>query len=355
MSKISVNAAELNAAIRRLAPAIQMNPVLPIYDSVKANIAGGIAHLFASCGSISIATKIEVLADGDMVFSLPFMAQKFIRTLDGPITLSTKNQTLTIVHGAGRASFQFDDPSAFPIQFDPIEVEAGRFEARQMRDALKAASFAFDDEIYPLSGLAFKDGLVFSGDRNRSNVSCFPCGFSGSVVFPSTVKTIFGETLTDSVRFEQRENGVVFSDGITHVFHVASTIKNWAAAVEGLLSKIDFRNQHSVLRSDFEAALSRMAISVSGFARTVRLSFTKDALLMMAEDVDFASKAEETLASTGDAEFEYALNIDNLRTIVSTFKDAFELHFMFDDEKNPIKILGARDDAFFISQGIVKP
>ena len=73
MSKIAINASELLLALKKLAPAITVNPTLPVLENVYFSCGSKDLWLEATNLAVSIRTKIDQVETGGITrFLLPY-------------------------------------------------------------------------------------------------------------------------------------------------------------------------------------------------------------------------------------------------------------------------------------------
>ncbi len=308
--KFSVSSSELLKHIQVAAGALGSNPVLPILENFLFQVSDKKLSICATDLETSISTSLEVQADED--FSVAIPAKILLETLKAlpqqPITVSVNEENLAveITSSYGKYKVAGESGAQFPEIPQPENVDAVKIGGKYLLEAISKTVFATsNDELRPAM-----TGVYFQVDFNK--LTCVATDAHKLVKF--TTPHLVGEVATSfiapkkalnllknalpaeaTVRIAFNRANAFFSFDNVHLVCrlIDARYPDYNAVIP-----VDNPNRLTVLRTDFQNSLKRIAIFANKTTNQVILDATHNTLTISAQDLDFSNEATEQMPCT---------------------------------------------------------
>ena len=298
--KLIINSKDLLKGLNTVKKAIRNNNSLPILGCVVMEVKGEHLHLKGGDGEVYISTQIGIIEGEDGKCAVPikllFDAVKNLPSIG--IGISVEGNSFKCDYNNGSFELGIDNADEYP------SVEAPNSEVVAIDDtrAIKVASnYVADDELRPVMNgvlLDFTLGHVVSSDGHKlyKSEAVLPKG-EQMVIIPSNGLNAIKDMSSFEVSFDERN--ILFKNGDTIVI---------SRLIEGRYpnynSVIPTNNPYSyeIDRLNLIQALKRVGVMASETSSLVKLEFSQSKLKISAQDLDFSTKASETLPCNGTEE-----------------------------------------------------
>lgn len=312
--KFSVSSSELLKRLQIASGAIASNPVLPILEDFLFVIAQNKLKIAASDLETSITTEIEVMADADGTIAVP--AKILLETLKAlpqqPITfdINLENFGIKITSAYGEYKLAGEDGEDFPKIPEPEAVDSLSMPGRALEHGITKTIFAAsNDELRPaMTGVYFqidfnKLVLVATDAHKLVKYTFNEVGseVSTSFIVPKKALNLLRGALPDKedVTLSFNSANAFFSFGSTELVCrlIDARYPDYNAVIP-----VDNPNTLTMVRSDFQNSLKRIAIYANKTTNQVILNIKDGNLVISAQDLDFSNEATEQLACTYEGE-----------------------------------------------------
>ena len=307
--KFIISSTYLAKQLQLLGGVINNNNTLPILDNFLFQLEDGKLSLTASDLETTMTTVLDV--EGSEPGSIAVPARLLLDILkafpEQPLTFLTHdNGQLEITADAGKYALAYVSGEEFP---KPVELDVegsvnvtGDLLATAISKTLFAAG---NDDLRPMmSGVYFQlapDGLTFVATDAHKLVKYTRTDASADAaadfIMPkkplNLLKNLLGGS-EDEVSIEYTESNARFTYGQTTLVCrlIDAKYPNYQAVIPQ-----ENPNKLVISRSLFLQSVRRVSIFASKTTHQVRLSLAGSDFNIKAEDVDFASKAEERLTA----------------------------------------------------------
>jgi DNA polymerase III subunit beta len=306
-------------------------PALPVLENFLFEIANNTLTISSTDMETSMVTSIPVEAAADAKFAAPGkMLLNILRGLpDQPITFSLDEKSYVLKGVRDNANFEIaclnaDDYPKLPEKQVDSTI---KIPSNILLRAITKTSFATsNDELrMNLNGINLdikNDRLVFvATDSNRlvrfTRTDIKP-GFEGNVIIPKKPMNLLSKSLIEDdseVLVEFNKTTIFFTYGETLLS--CRLIAATYPAYEQVIPK-DNEKELSVNRGKFFDALSMASLFANQATQQVRLKMSGNELLIKAEDLEMANKAEEKIPCSFEGDdLEIGFNARYLKDIIS--------------------------------------
>jgi len=330
-----VSSAALLKELSRINGVITANPVVPILENFLFEIENKKLTITASDLQTSIIAEMEVGAREDGSVAAP--ARILIDTLrnlpEQPVTITVDNDThaIEISSDNGRYKLAGENAADFPKAPAITNGEVIDMSTETLRAAINNTIFATsNDDLRPaMTGVFLKlgdSGATFvstDGHRlvryRRFDVTAEN---ESKMIIPRKALNLLKTTLPDedsNVMVEYNQSNAYFKFG--NIRMVCRLIDERFPDYENVIP-VDNDNEVVINRLELMSSLKRISIYANKTTNQVRMKFTGSELQISAEDIDFASEANERLSCQHDGDdieigFNARFIIDILNTLSS--------------------------------------
>ena len=297
--KLTINSKELLKALLTVNKSIKNRNSLPILTGIAIKVEDGVVTFTGGDGEVFITTQLEcdLCENGSCVVeSKPFI--NGIKSLPNTGIEIEVTYKLVCDYNSGKFElgiYSYEEyPSFEKPNGEPILIEDTK--------AINTASrYVANDELRPVMNgvlLDFTLGHVVSSDGHKlyKSEAVLPKGEQMVIIPPNGLNAI-KDMSSFEVSFDERN--ILFKNGDTIVI---------SRLIEGRYpnynSVIPANNPYSyeVDRLNLIQALRRVGVMASETSRLVKLEFSQSELKISAQDLDFSTKASETLPCNGTEE-----------------------------------------------------
>lgn len=310
--KFSVSSSDLLKQLQIAGGAIGSNPVLPILEDFLFTIQDNKLLIAATDLETSISTELDVMSDSDGSIAVP--AKILMDTLKAlpqqPITFSVNedNFSIEITSAYGKYKLAGENSDDFPSipqsEADTFITIPSHTLAQGINKTLFATS---NDELRPaMTGVYFQvdnDKLTFvATDAHklvRYSFTDVKSAEATSFIVPKKALNLLKNALpqNDEVRISYNKSNAFFN--FPNVNLVCRLIDARYPDYNAVIP-IDNPNKVTVVRTDFQNSLKRIAIYANKTTNQVVLNINDKSLTISAQDLDFSNEATEQLACSYD-------------------------------------------------------
>ena len=313
--KFIVSSTTLFSHLQAISRVINSKNSLPILDCVLIELKEGTLTMTASDNDTTLSTTIEVSdyeGEGAFAISSKTILEALKENPEQPLDFNVNLETLAIsvTYQNGNYNLMGQDAMEFPrlkqLSTSVVNLTIG---AETLLSGINRCVFATaDDELRPvMNGVYFditpqditlvaSDGHKLVRNKSFSVVSSEKAAF----ILPKKPATLLKNLLPK----EQGDVVINFDDS-----NVLFTLENYqmnCRLIEGRYpnynSVIPQNNPHKAIvdRTTFISALRRVSVFSSQASSLIKLSLKENAIVISAQDMDFSTSAEETLACQYD-------------------------------------------------------
>ena len=312
--KFSISSSELLAHLQIAGGAIGSNPVLPILEDFLFTINDNQLTITATDLETTIVTEVEVMADTNGTVAIP--ARILLDTLKAlpqqPITFAIDEEifSIEITSAYGKYKLAGENGTDFPRIPDSEGTDSLSISAPVLAQGISKSLFATsNDELRPaMTGVYFQIDfnkvILVATDAHKLVKYTFnnlKSEISTSFIVPKKALNLLKNALPGSgdVKVAFNKANVFFSfDNIEMVCRlIDARYPDYNAVIP-----VDNPNELSVVRSDFQSSLKRIAIYANKTTNQVILNIQDGSLTVSAQDLDFSNEATEQLTCTFNGE-----------------------------------------------------
>ena len=312
--KFSTSSSDLLKQLQAVAGAIGSNPVLPILEDFLFTIDGSKLTISATDLETSIRTQLDIQSDSNGSVAIP--GKILLETLkalpEQPITFTVDDESfaIEITSAYGRYKLAGENGQDFPTIPSPDGVDAVELPAAVLSKAITKALFATsNDELRPaMTGVYFQvdfSKITFVATDAHKLVkysySDVKSEVATSFIMPKKALQLLKGVLPsgDEVKLAFNKANAFFTFGDVNLVCrlIDARYPDYTAVIP-----TDNPNTLTIVRSDFQSSLKRIAIYANKTTNQVILKINQGQLNISAQDLDFSNEATEQLpcAYTGD-------------------------------------------------------
>ncbi|MBR1425899.1 MAG: DNA polymerase III subunit beta [Paludibacteraceae bacterium] len=312
--KFNVSSTKLFAQLQAVSRVIVPKSPLQILESVLFELDGNVLTLTASDSETTIRTSLDVESAegaGKVAFGARLLQETLKEFPEQPLTFAIDDQNfgLNITSANGTYSFVGANGAEYPEM--PVEGERDNsFEipASDLLDAIGKTIFctATDEDLRPvMTGIYFdltEESLTMvATDAHRlvryTNSAVHGAAQAGFIL-PKKPANILKNVLAkeaDNVQVAFGQKHVVFTFGRTCITcrQIEGRFPNYQAVIPK-----NNQNRVTVDRQTIVNACKRVAVFASSSTSQLKLSLSENSIHISAQDIDFSTSAEETIACT---------------------------------------------------------
>ena len=309
--KFNVSSTKLFANLQSVSRVIAAKNSLSILEDVLFDLNEGVLTLTASDGETTIRTSIEVEAsegNGKVAFGAKLLLETLREFPEQPLTflIDDQNFSMLITSANGTYSFVGQNGMEYPeMRTDEENVNGFSINAGVLLDSINKTIFCTaDDDLRPVMGginfdLKPESLTMVATDAHRlvrlTNTSIHSdkeCSF----ILPKKPATILRNILqkeTEDVQVAFGDKNVRFEFGRTLIVcrQIEGRYPNYNAVIPQ-------NNQNKVIvdRQTMVNACKRVSVFANTGTSLLKLALTNNSIKISAQDIDFSTSAEETIA-----------------------------------------------------------
>ena len=309
--KFNVSSSKLFSQLQAVSRVIANKNALPILDDVLFDLQGNQLTLTASDGETTIRTSVEVegAEGGGKVASAAKLLLETLREFsEQPLafTIDEQNFAVSMVSQNGTYSFVGVNGNEYP-EMPGIEGDARSISlsSRVLQSAIEKTIFCTaDDDLRPvMNGICFDlatdhvtmvatDAHRLVRYMNHSVKADAEASFILQKKPANLLKNVLGKEECDvRVAFGQKNTRFEFGQTIIVCRQIEGRFPNYNAVIPQ-----NNQNIVTVDRQTMVNACKRVAVFANNGTALLRLALSENQIKISAQDIDFSTSAEETIA-----------------------------------------------------------
>ena len=305
-----ISSTALSSRLQTLSRVISNKNSLPILDSFLFEVSNGQLTLTTSDSENVMQTTIQTdECEGDGAFALTSQtildAMKELPEQPLQFSVNIDQATNTIIYQGGEYNFTILNADEYPRMHSTLDnVNVITLDASVLCDNINRSAFAMgSDELRPvMNGIYFdlgadalsivaSDGHKLVRNRNLTVKSETPASFILPKKPALLLKNVLGKDGGDVViKFDNRNAEIRFADGILTCRLIEGRYPNYNSVIPQ-----NNPNQLTIDRKGLLSALKRVLPFGSKSSQLVKFRLDAGTLELSSEDIDYATKAKETI------------------------------------------------------------
>ena len=305
-----ISSTALSSRLQTLSRVISNKNSLPILDSFLFEVSNGQLTLTTSDSENVMQTTIQTAeCEGDGAFALTSQtildAMKELPEQPLQFSVNIDQATITIIYQGGEYNFTILNADEYPRMHSTLDnVNVITLDASVLCDNINRSAFAMgSDELRPvMNGIYFdlgadalsivaSDGHKLVRNRNLTVKSETPASFILPKKPALLLKNVLGKDGGDVViKFDNRNAEIRFADGILTCRLIEGRYPNYNSVIPQ-----NNPNQLTIDRKGLLSALKRVLPFGSKSSQLVKFRLDAGTLELSSEDIDYATKAKETI------------------------------------------------------------
>ena len=305
-----ISSTALSSRLQILSRVISNKNSLPILDSFLFEVSNGQLTLTTSDSENVMQTTIQTdECEGDGAFALTSQtildAMKELPEQPLQFSVNIDQATITIIYQGGEYNFTILNADEYPRMHSTLDnVNVITLDASVLCDNINRSAFAMgSDELRPvMNGIYFdlgadalsivaSDGHKLVRNRNLTVKSETPASFILPKKPALLLKNVLGKDGGDVViKFDNRNAEIRFADGILTCRLIEGRYPNYNSVIPQ-----NNPNQLTIDRKGLLSALKRVLPFGSKSSQLVKFRLDAGTLELSSEDIDYATKAKETI------------------------------------------------------------
>ena len=308
--KFTLSSSALSSRLQTLAKVINSKNSLPILESFLFQVHNGQLTITASDSENVMQTSLaldQFDTDGNFAIPIHTVLDAVKELPEQPLTFEVNMNTYEVTAGYQNGQYQFtaqnadEYPQTAPIQND---VHAITIDAAALNNNINRTLFATDNnEIRPvMNGIYFDlttDCLAFVASDGHKLVRCrdyaikseTPAAFILPKKPAMLLKNVLDKDSGDVViKFNSSSAEIQFAEGKLSCRLIEGNYPNYNAAIPN-----DNPNELTIDRKSLLSAIRRILPFASMSSQLIRFRLEAGMLELSSEDIDFATRAKESL------------------------------------------------------------
>ena len=305
-----ISSTALSSRLQTLSRVISNKNSLPILDSFLFEVSNGQLTLTTSDSENVMQTTIQTdECEGDGAFALTSQtildAMKELPEQPLQFSVNIDQATITIIYQGVEYNFTILNADEYPRMHSTLDnVNVITLDASVLCDNINRSAFAMgSDELRPvMNGIYFdlgadalsivaSDGHKLVRNRNLTVKSETPASFILPKKPALLLKNVLGKDGGDVViKFDNRNAEIRFADGILTCRLIEGRYPNYNSVIPQ-----NNPNQLTIDRKGLLSALKRVLPFGSKSSQLVKFRLDAGTLELSSEDIDYATKAKETI------------------------------------------------------------
>lgn len=293
--QLKTNSNNLLKGLQQAVGTIKPNNTLPILDCFHLELQGNDLTITTSDLEVTTIVKLEVESVENGTIAVPHNTLlSLLKTFNNEtITISALNNTLTITASSGEYELAYDDANDYPSTPN-VDEEGVTIDGNHLQQSISKVLFATsNDDLRPtLSGVYFDNGFIVATDAHK--LVKVESSINGNFILPKKASQQLKNLLpkNTNVTLQYNQTNALFSfDNITIITRlVDGKYPNYEAVIPK-----ENPNRLSINRQEFISVLKRMEVFANKQTNQIRLDLSDFEVLISSENVDYRSRAKETL------------------------------------------------------------
>lgn len=293
--QLKTNSNNLLKGLQQAVGTIKPNNTLPILDCFHLELQGNDLTITTSDLEVTTIVKLEVESVENGTIAVPHSTLlNLLKTFNNEtITLSALNNTLTITASSGEYQLAYDDANDYPSTPN-VNEQGTEINSIDLQQSISKVLFATaNDDLRPtLSGVYFDNGFIVATDAYK--LVKVESSINGNFILPKKASQQLKNLLPKdtNVTLQYNQTNALFSfDNITIITRL---IDGKYPNYEAVIPK-ENPNRLSINRQEFISVLKRMEVFANKQTNQIRLDLSDFEVFISSEDVDYRSRAKETL------------------------------------------------------------
>ena len=293
--QLKTNSNNLLKGLQQAVGTIKPNNTLPILDCFHLELQGNDLTITTSDLEVTTIVKLEVESVENGTIAVPHSTLlNLLKTFNNEtITLSALNNTLTITASSGEYQLAYDDANDYPSTPN-VNEQGTEINSIDLQQSISKVLFATaNDDLRPtLSGVYFDNGFIVATDAHK--LVKVESSINGNFILPKKASQQLKNLLPKdtNVTLQYNQTNALFSfDNITIITRL---IDGKYPNYEAVIPK-ENPNRLSINRQEFISVLKRMEVFANKQTNQIRLDLSDFEVFISSEDVDYRSRAKETL------------------------------------------------------------
>lgn len=293
--QLKTNSNNLLKGLQQAVGTIKPNNTLPILDCFHLELQGNDLTITTSDLEVTTIVKLEVESVENGTIAVPHSTLlNLLKTFNNEtITLSALNNTLTITASSGEYQLAYDDANDYPSTPN-VDGQGTEINSIDLQQSISKVLFATaNDDLRPtLSGVYFDNGFIVATDAHK--LVKVESSINGNFILPKKASQQLKNLLPKdtNVTLQYNQTNALFSfDNITIITRL---IDGKYPNYEAVIPK-ENPNRLSINRQEFISVLKRMEVFANKQTNQIRLDLSDFEVFISSEDVDYRSRAKETL------------------------------------------------------------
>ena len=309
--KFTISSSKLFSQLQAVSRVINSKNALPILDDVLFDLAGNELKLTASDGETTIRTSVEVEAvegAGKVASAAKLLLETLKEFSEQPLsfTIDENNFAVSMVSQNGTYSFVGVNGNEYP-EMPGAEAEAQviAMPANVLQAAIEKTIFCTaDDELRPVMNGIFFDiaadkVTMVATDAHRlvryTNTGV-QAGAAASFILPKKPASLLKNLLAKAeeevkVTFGVKNARFEFGSTIVVCRQIEGRFPNYNAVIPQSNQNIVTADRQTLIN-----ACKRVAVFANNGTAQLRLALSENQIKISAQDIDFSTSAEETIA-----------------------------------------------------------
>lgn len=309
MTTITFSKSELLSRLQSVSKIISPKNTLPIMDNILLDIREGKVKISATDHSGRINTSIEgILIDNDVSICVePKLLIEALKTLpEQPITISIDEKlAVTVKYKGGKFELAGLSPQEFPKEKDITNATKITIPSKVLLNGIEKTIFcASTDDLRPIMTSVYLD--IVEGQIS----------FVASDGHKLALLELRDESMTEKMSFALPlkittilKGLIKPSDDLINIFVNNNSVRleYGSESIIATLQEGNYPNYRSVLpqnndkilsigKADLNGAIKRVSVFANQASSLVKLELSKDLIKLSAQDIDFSTAADETVA-----------------------------------------------------------
>ena len=293
--QLKTNSNNLLKGLQQAVGTIKPNNTLPILDCFHIELQGNDLTITTSDLEVTTIVKLEVESVENGTIAVPNSTLlNLLKTFNNEtITLSALNNTLTITASSGEYQLAYDDANDYPSTPN-VNEQGTEINSTDLQQSISKVLFATaNDDLRPtLSGVYFDNGFIVATDAHK--LVKVESSINGNFILPKKASQQLKNLLPKdtNVTLQYNQTNALFSfDNITIITRL---IDGKYPNYEAVIPK-ENPNRLSINRQEFISVLKRMEVFANKQTNQIRLDLSDFEVFISSEDIDYRSRAKETL------------------------------------------------------------
>ncbi len=309
MTTITFSKSELLSRLQSVSKIISPKNTLPIMDNILLDIREGKVKISAADHSGRINTSIEgILIDNDVSICVePKLLIEALKTLpEQPITIAIdENLAITVKYKGGKFELAGLSPQEFPKEKDVANATRISIPSKVLLNGIEKTIFCSStDDLRPIMTSVYLD--ITEGQIS----------FVASDGHKLALLELRDESMTEQISFALPlkiatilKGLIKPTDELINIFVNNNSVRleYGSESIIATLQEGNYPNYRSVLpqnndkilsigKADLNGAIKRVSVFANQASSLVKLELSKDLIKLSAQDIDFSTAADETVA-----------------------------------------------------------